>query len=454
MGASRTLGRVVVGAVAVGLVVGLVPAAAQAKPRNPSDGEITAAQLERSRKAAEVGRLTGLVAQANGDMRRATDEAELAVERYNKAVVDLERATTRARVARTAADRAERQVTAARGAFSDFARASYKQGSTVGSITALVDATGPTDLLQRADLLSYAGKRRLDAVGRLDRAKVRRANAESTARKLLAEQQAATVRAEKAKVEAARKVADARSRLVTLQAQRTALNAQLEKARIALNGLLAERQRYRAWQKAEAIRIAKERERLRKIREAAARRAAAAAAAARAAAARAASGRGSRSGGSSGSSSWTGGGRRWTAARGQWVADAALRWLGMPYAWGGGNRWGPTRGVNGPGAGWNDSTVIGFDCSGLALWAWAQVGIFLPHYSGYQYSSGRRISSGNLRPGDLVFWAYDTYDPSTIHHVAIYIGGGRVVQAPQSGDVVRISPMWYAGYIGAARPGA
>ena len=56
-------------------------------------------------------------------------------------------------------------------------------------------------------------------------------------------------------------------------------------------------------------------------------------------------------------------------------------------------------------------------------------------------------------PGDLVFWAYNTGDPGTIHHVAIYLGGGRVVQAPQSGDVVKISWMWYDGYIGAARPG-
>jgi cell wall-associated NlpC family hydrolase len=127
------------------------------------------------------------------------------------------------------------------------------------------------------------------------------------------------------------------------------------------------------------------------------------------------------------------------------VADLALRWLGTPYSWGGGNYSGPTWGTDGP---------VGFDCSGLALWAWAQVGVYLPHYSGYQYNSGRRVYRGDLMPGDLVFWAYNTGDPSTIHHVAIYLGGGRVVQAPQTGDVVKISWMWYDGYIGAARPGA
>jgi cell wall-associated NlpC family hydrolase len=97
--------------------------------------------------------------------------------------------------------------------------------------------------------------------------------------------------------------------------------------------------------------------------------------------------------------------------------------------------------------------VVGFDCSGLALWAWAQVGVYLPHYTGYQYLSGRHIAVGDLLPGDLVFWAYSPGDPGTIHHVAIYLGGGRVVQAPQSGDVVRISTIWYDGYLGGTRPG-
>ena len=117
----------------------------------------------------------------------------------------------------------------------------------------------------------------------------------------------------------------------------------------------------------------------------------------------------------------------------------------MPYSWGGGTTSGPTWGQGGP---------VGFDCSGLALWAWGQVGVYLPHYSGYQYNSGPHISRSNLRPGDLVFWAHDTSDPGSIHHVAIYIGGGRIIQAPQTGDVVKISYMWSSGYIGAARPGA
>jgi cell wall-associated NlpC family hydrolase len=135
------------------------------------------------------------------------------------------------------------------------------------------------------------------------------------------------------------------------------------------------------------------------------------------------------------------------------VARSALRWLGTPYAWGGGDYDGPTYGVNGPDDGWNDGSVYGFDCSGLAMWAWAQVGIHLPHYSGYQYGSGGyHPSPAALRPGDLLFWSYDG-TVGGIHHVAIYVGDDQVVQAPQSGDVVRISSVWFTGYLGATRPG-
>ena len=323
------------------------------------------------------------------------------------------------------------------------------QGSTVGSATtALLDADSPTDLLQRADLLDYAGQRKLDVIGQLERATVRRANSESTARQLLAAQRAATERAERLRGRGrprGRRGPDPAGRAAEPE---QGFAAQLEAARVELNGLYAERARYAAVEAGAGDRRGREAARQRRLRAEAAARAAAAAAAERASS----HARSTGAAGSAGSSRsarrstprWSGGGG-WSASKGQRVADLALRWLGTPYSWGGGNSSGPTWGQSGP---------VGFDCSGLALWAWAQVGIYLPHYSGYQYASGRRISSGALRPGDLVFWAYNTGDPGSIHHVAIYLGGGRVVQAPQTGDVVKISGMWYDGYIGAARPGA
>ncbi|RIJ70975.1 hypothetical protein D1871_16310 [Nakamurella silvestris] len=143
------------------------------------------------------------------------------------------------------------------------------------------------------------------------------------------------------------------------------------------------------------------------------------------------------------------------SSRGDIIVNAGLRWLGTTYAWGGGDSNGPTYGIRDYGVAdsYGDYMKIGFDCSGLALYAYAQVGIYLPHYSGYQYQQGQRISQNDLQRGDLVFWANNTSDPNTIHHVAIWMGDGNILEAPQSGSTVKISPMRWNGYIGASRPG-
>ena len=133
-----------------------------------------------------------------------------------------------------------------------------------------------------------------------------------------------------------------------------------------------------------------------------------------------------------------------------------MAYLGTTYAWGGGDYSGPSRGIRDGGVAdrYGDYNKIGFDCSGLALYAWAQVGVYLPHYSGYQYSGpAASVSRSDLQPGDLVFFAYNTSDPSTIHHVAIWIGNNQIIEAPNSGSYVKISTMYWNGYIGAARPG-
>ena len=87
-----------------------------------------------------------------------------------------------------------------------------------------------------------------------------------------------------------------------------------------------------------------------------------------------------------------------------------------------------------------------FDCSGLTMWAWAQAGVSLPHSSSMQYSSGTKVSTSSLQPGDLVFYG------SPIHHVALYVGGGQVIHAPQTGDVVRYASVDMMPIVGAVRP--
>ncbi|WP_261765569.1 NlpC/P60 family protein [Actinotalea fermentans] len=132
---------------------------------------------------------------------------------------------------------------------------------------------------------------------------------------------------------------------------------------------------------------------------------------------------------------------------------AAEQWLGTPYAWGGGDLNGPTLGF-GSGAG-----TVGFDCSGLTRYAWAQAGVLLPRTSRDQWNApGVRVTTmAQLQPGDLVFFAHDLGDPSTIFHVAMSLGGDAMIEAPQTGDVVKIeqrvsqSSYWAPKFIGGLR---
>jgi peptidoglycan DL-endopeptidase CwlO len=115
--------------------------------------------------------------------------------------------------------------------------------------------------------------------------------------------------------------------------------------------------------------------------------------------------------------------------------DAARTQLGKPYVYGG----------SGP-----DS----WDCSGLTQWAFAQAGVLLPRTAADQYAAvPTKVQLGDLQPGDLLFWATNTADPSTIHHVAIYLGAGEMLAAPHTGDLVQIQPVYLDGYIGAVRVG-
>jgi len=96
--------------------------------------------------------------------------------------------------------------------------------------------------------------------------------------------------------------------------------------------------------------------------------------------------------------------------------------LGEPYVWG----------AAGPDA---------WDCSGLTMRSWEAGGVSLPHYSVAQYAESTPISASQLRPGDLVFWG-TTSSPSSIHHVAMYLGNGMIIQAPHTGAYVDIVSMY------------
>ncbi|MFI6483891.1 NlpC/P60 family protein [Nonomuraea sp. NPDC050663] len=94
---------------------------------------------------------------------------------------------------------------------------------------------------------------------------------------------------------------------------------------------------------------------------------------------------------------------------------------------------------------WGAEGPNSYDCSGLVMAAYQKVGISLPHYTGDLWTAGRHVSKEELRPGDLVFFYSD------LHHVGIYVGGGMMVHAPQTGDVVRLAPIGRRPWAGAVR---
>jgi len=109
------------------------------------------------------------------------------------------------------------------------------------------------------------------------------------------------------------------------------------------------------------------------------------------------------------------------------AAQVAMQYLGTPYVWGG-------------------ASPSGFDCSGLASYAYAQIGKSVPHYTVAIYNAFPRVPSDQLQVGDLVFYR-------GLGHMGIYIGGGQMVHAPQTGDVVKVSSMSdRSDYVGAVRP--
>jgi cell wall-associated NlpC family hydrolase len=113
--------------------------------------------------------------------------------------------------------------------------------------------------------------------------------------------------------------------------------------------------------------------------------------------------------------------------------------IGTPYQWGG------------------DGSNGYYDCSGFTMRAYEQAGVRLPRTSRQQYLASPHVDQGDLATGDLLFWAYNTSDPGSIHHVAIYLGRDGegvdwMIDAPHTGATIQVRRVYWTGYIGATRP--
>ncbi len=439
--ATAAVTALAVAGVMVAVFVG--PSSSQATPPpNPSDQQITAAQSAKDALSTQAGQLASQVADLQAQLSHLHASAELAEQKVALTVQQLQTAQDAAAAAQTAVKTAQDAIDAAQLKYTQFVRASYMQGPNVGTTGDLLTANDPQSLLQHNDYVQFTAAHQISAIGDLDKASVEKSNADATAKGAVLNEQSAETAAEAAKTDADAAVQAAAAQTQQVQASLSSAQTQLQTAQANLATLNGERAAYDAYQKEQAL-IA----------------AAAAAAAAQAAAAAAAA---ARNHPSSGAGSGNGGGvpvgagsiGNWTAAAGQTAVNRAMSYINWPYSFAAGNFSGPTYGVAVDYDSRNDAHVFGFDCSGLALYAWAPY-IHMAHYAATQYTEAGHVhpNIASLLPGDLVFWS-DDGSIAGIGHVAIYIGNGNVIQAPYSGAYIEITPLSdvESGYYGATRP--
>jgi cell wall-associated NlpC family hydrolase len=403
----------VVAAAAVCLVI--APGIASAAPTNPSDAQLTQAQQAKADAAQQVGALSAQLAGAQADLDAKRAQSAIALDTFQGKQADYEAAQGAAQAAAATAEQARADLAAAQAAIASFARQSYVQGSTSPTLQALMTAEGPAQMVERAALLEAAGSHQGDVVVQVSAAEQQATAADAAAKTALDQAAELKQQAADALATASALEVTARQEAATLASRQAAMQQQLEQAQQTLLGL-------------EGARVAAQQY-----------------AAQQAAAARTAAAQHVSAGSSSGPATTAGAG---SSSAVETAISAAREYLGTIYAWGGGS-------LSGPSEGWGiDDGVVGFDCSGLTRYAYAQAGITIPRNSSAQYLGLPKVSRSDLQRGDLVFWATNTSSASTIHHVALYLGNSQILEAPESGEVVRITAMRWGGFIGGARPSA
>jgi cell wall-associated NlpC family hydrolase len=374
-------------------------------PRPPSAAQVGAAAGQVSRRQAALGAERRRLSAANAQLTGLQNQAEILTERYDQTMVNEQRARAAYLITQTRLANAQRAESLSQRRVGNLAAEEFESGGGYGSIVAMLgDAQGPQAYLNGAGLSQVVAEYGTDTLAENQANEVVAGVFRTQADDLLMVKQAdlraagdlrqaiqAAIRRQADFVQAAKRAAS------TMTAQLAAAQAHaaaLEAARQAALAAAASQQA-----------------------NAAARQAAAA-------------------GGpptSIQAPSWAlGSGASQT--QGDIAADWALSQLGKPYLWGGA---GPES----------------YDCSGLTMQAWAHAGVSLLHWTGYQWEEGPHVALDDLQRGDLLFFATNTADPSTIHHVGIYIGNGMMVDAPYTGAFVRIDSMYApGGLIGAVRP--
>jgi len=377
----------------------------EANSGGPTQAQINAAENQVRRHQAALGAEQGKLSAASATLTKLQTQAEVLTEQYDKTLVNEQRAASAYQVTETRLAQADRQENSSARRLAGLAEEEFESGGGFDPVTSMLgDADGPQAYMNQVGLGQVLAQSSTDTLAENQANGTVAAVFRNQAHDLLVARQGDLKAANDLKLAVQSAVARQVAYVQATKNARNKLAGQVAAAQAHESALAAARQAALA---------------------AAAR--AAAAAAARAAAA---------AGGGAGSTqvpSWAWGSGA-SSTQGDIAANWALSQIGKPYQWGGA---GPDT----------------YDCSGLTMQAWSHAGVQLLHYTGYQWEEGPHVPLDDLQRGDLLFFATNTADPATIHHVGIYIGNGMMVDAPYTGVDVRIDSMYQpGGLIGAVRP--
>ena len=421
----------VVLAATAALACGMTPVlTASAKPVYPSAKEVQDAKAAASGKAGQVSAVQAQYAAASARLAEVQARAEMAAERYNGARVLLQQRTDAARSASRQASAAGRTAQVASDKVGQLAAQAYMQGGgSFSGLETILSSKGPQEVIDRASGMAVVSDLRTQVLQEASASSVVAGVLQRQAARAQAQQLAAAQAAEAARAQAQSMAAAAQAQTAAIQRQQAQLVAQLATLRHTSAALEGQRPAgLKAEAEARAAAAAKAAAE-RRAREAA--RQAAAREAAREAAARKAASRQQRSS------------TRHQApapapvvvappapapvdppARRSGGVGAVLAYaqaqMGEPYVWG----------AEGPGS---------WDCSGLTMKAWQQAGVYLSHYTGFQWAETRHLPLSARQPGDLIFYGVSG---AASHHVGLYIGGDQMIEAPHTGANVRVSTIW------------
>jgi cell wall-associated NlpC family hydrolase len=361
----------------------------------PSAGQVAASKATVAEREQQVEHAAAALQRGQAKFEQLNDAAEGIVEAYDEAEVKLAAAQRAANTAEGVLAVATAQVTKSQRSVAHFARAAYESGG-LSTIDAVLSPGGTRALVGRVAAIDAISVTQHRTLSRLDAASIYQGVVARQAEGVAGKARRAATAAAKAKAAAESSVAAQEQQLTSLHRKKTHLATLLSDAQSTASKLESERL-----------------------------------------AALAAPPTPTSAPPSSGSSPYAGEtgdlSDTISATTGAAAVQEAEAQIGKPYVWGGA----------GP-----DS----FDCSGLVMWSYAQIGVHLDHWTGFQWEEGAHVAVTDLRPGDLLFFAYNTSDPETIHHVGMYIGNGEMVEAPYTGADVRISSDSRSDFIGAVRP--